>query len=38
MTGWKEDELPLPRPGGAGFGVQLLEEWITSGAAARFAG
>ena len=26
------------RVGGAGFGVQLLEEWITSGAAAKFRG
>ncbi|AWD23488.1 leucyl aminopeptidase [Fuscovulum blasticum] len=26
------------RAGGAGFGVQLLEEWITSGAAAKFRG
>lgn len=32
-----EDRLHA-RPGGAGFGVQLLEEWITSGAAAKFAG
>ena len=26
------------RAGGAGFGVQLLEEWITSGAATTFRG
>lgn len=30
-----EDRLHA-RAGGAGFGVQLLEEWISSGAAARF--
>lgn len=32
-----EDRLHA-RPGGAGFGVQLLEEWITSGTVARFTG
>ncbi|WP_112313279.1 leucyl aminopeptidase [Pseudogemmobacter bohemicus] len=31
-----DEDRPHARAGGAGFGVQLLEEWISSGAAAAF--